>query len=139
MWWAFMEAVRSALEAWPALSTATVVYGTGGAVPQTRTVEIVRGTEDTDDLVNPRRGTVTLWLDCWVRDETDDLAAAAYPDLAALESDVLAALMDWQRHGDRVAGSVFKVNVRRRQPDGGIFRPVHGSRTTVAIDWRKVE
>ncbi|MBA1147425.1 hypothetical protein H0Z60_10190 [Ectothiorhodospiraceae bacterium WFHF3C12] len=134
-----MEAVRSALEAWPALSATTVLYGTGGQVPQERTVEIVRGTEETDDLVHPRRGTVTLWLDSWVRDETDNLEVSAYPDLAALEGDVLAALMDWQRNGDRVAGCDFNVNVRRRQPDGGIFRPVHGSRTTVSIEWRKVE
>jgi hypothetical protein len=136
MWWPFLQALRDALQAWPALAGVTVQVGAHGEVPALDTIELDRGPDAADDLANPRRGELTVWMDCWTQDTDDDAALAR---LAAIESAAVEALGNLLRHGERVAGADYRISIQRRESDGGIFRPSRGSRTYVQIEWRLVE
>ena len=134
MWWPYLQALHAFLAADDGLAGVALSYGTGGAVPEARTIELVRGPEQPDDLMCPRQGRLTIWIDTWAHDRDDVQALAG---LTALEGALIAALDRWQRSGARVEDTVFRLAVSRRDPDGGIFRPTRGSRTHLQIDWRK--
>lgn len=132
MWWALLADLEQHLGARPALAGVAVELGADGPIPEADTLQLDRGTEAGDDLVNPRRGQVTLWVDAWARQADDRLTLQR---LSELEAEVLLALQDWQKAGGP-QGLAIQITIQQRAGDGGIFRPSRASRTTVQINWR---
>lgn len=99
-------------------------------------VLLIRGTEtevNGDGL--PVENTVTVYLECWVRNDEQEMESG-YQQLARLEEQIDAALLAIKKESGMISGNIQLMDliVRSKSGDLDSMRPLIGSQYEIAID-----
>lgn len=141
MWWPIIKHLRKYLETHPdfckeddpIMVQAGATRQDPGAMPA---VLILRNREGNTDLHRMRNGTVSIWLEFWIKNSSVD-PADAYEALYTLEQTTVNTLREWVRLLVSDLGIACVVTIPAWRGDGDTIRPKCISQLTLQIDWKR--
>lgn len=88
-----------------------------------------------EEVFNPSKGVVLLWLEFWTKND-DPNPSVAYEGLYAFEQMVRRLLLEWNRTLVAELGIACKITIPATKGDGDSVRPKCISQMTLQIEWR---
>ncbi|WP_434132760.1 hypothetical protein KIAC18_000293 [Sporomusa sphaeroides] len=136
-WWPVAKHLSDFLAVLPAFSQWSVYPGTNGSAKKNwPCCEVQWDQEAGLSINNPMEGTITLWVDFWVRSdnvEPDDV----YQQQHDAQMAVLCCLREWSDKLLKDLKIAAKVDCPGIASAGTITRPSFGCRMILTIEWRK--
>lgn len=141
MWWALIKHLRDYLLAQPAFSDAEypIMVQAGGSSKDPSkmpAVLILRNREGNMDFHRMKSGTVLIWLEFWIKNESTD-PADAYESLYLLEQTTIDTLHEWVKALVTDLGIACTITIPAWRGDGDAIRPKCISQLTLQINWKR--
>jgi hypothetical protein len=136
MWFDLLMALQSAFINDAEMEGIPVMVGAKTPVPDYECVVLLRGTFDPKNNNPSSREDQQIFIETWVYDEDSDHPEKGYQKLDQLEKKVIRIANEFGKGDRRFAGKKIRTVIGQTQPDGDVFRPSLGSRTTVSIQWQ---
>lgn len=119
-------------------SDVSIEGGTDGRKPSSAaTIYVLRNMETDIDFHQRSKGTVSLWIECWVRNDSK-VPIDAYESLSQLETMFLEAFPDWTKQVGTDLGKIAtKITIPHFVGDADRLRPLCGSQASILINWKR--
>lgn len=137
MWLEFIQHMVNYYSGLDTFYNIAVEGGTDGKKPaKPLTLYILRNIESDIDFHKQSSGTISLWIECWARNDSKN-PMDAYKALYDLEKKFLEAFADWTRTVGKDLGVAAKITIPHFVGDGERQRPLCGSQATIIINWKR--
>lgn len=137
MWLDFLEHMVNHYSGLESFADVAVEGGTNGQKPnKPLTLYVLRNIESDIDFHKQSTGTVSLLIECWVKNDSK-VPMDAYRALYDLEKRFLAAFSDWTKKVGVDLKVAPKITIPHFVGDGERQRPLCGSQATIIINWKR--